>query len=181
MFFIGPFQQFFLNNYLFFKFINKCQRFLIEISTEAHLYFGIQTFIKKLHLGHYGLTHPYCPFKDLIQTSIESSYFFWCLKIYSKNCIRDNMVWHILSFQRSYINVDLMLIYFLVLKMCEKIESWTLGFDCYFLFQEFYQVFIKGLCFFRWGTHLYMSLFLSVHLSVHSLRTISQELHIIWS
>ena len=32
---------------------------------------------------------------------------------------------------------------------------------------------------FRWGTHLYMSLFPSAHLSVCLLRTISQELYII--
>ena len=35
--------------------------------------------------------------------------------------------------------------------------------------------------FFRWGTHLYMSVFPSVHPSVRLLRSISQDPHIIWS
>ena len=41
------------------------------------------------------------------------------------------------------------------------------------------QSFYILLAFFRWGTHLYMSLFLSVCLSIHLSRFISQELYII--
>ena len=56
---------------------------------------------------------PYFPLKDLIVIPISTkSYFF----LFKKNCIRDIMVWPILSFQGSYINVQLTLIYFLVLK-----------------------------------------------------------------
>ena len=74
-------------------------------------------------------------------------FFFWCSKIYSKNFIRGNMVWPILSFQESYINVHLMLVYFLPLKIYWKIVSGTARFDYYFPFQGFYQVFIKSSCF----------------------------------
>ena len=91
---------------------------------------------------------PYSPSQDLIKISTKNSYSFWCSKIYSKNCIRDNMVWPILSFQGSYINVHLTLIHFLVLKTYWKIVSGTLRFDHYFPFQGFYQVFIKRSCFF---------------------------------
>ena len=58
------------------------------------------------------------------------------------------MVWSILYFQGSYVNVHLTLKYFLVLKTYWKIVSGTLRFDCYFPLQGFYQLFIKGSCFF---------------------------------
>ena len=74
--------------------------------------------------------------------------FFWYSKTYSKNCIRDNMVWPILFFQGSYINVHLTLVYFLVLKIYWKLVSGAARFNRYFSFQGFYQVFIKGSCFF---------------------------------
>ena len=94
-------------------------------------------FIKKLHLGHDGLIH-------FVLSRILWLYkfppkalffaffcfllffvlfcFFWCSEIYWKNCIRDNMVWHILSFQGSYINVHLTLVYFFVPKKQTQIK-----------------------------------------------------------
>ena len=74
--------------------------------------------------------------------------FFWSSKIHSKNCIRGNIVWLTLSFQGSYTNAHLTLIYLLVLKNYWRIVSGTVCFDSYFPFQGFYQVFIKGSCFF---------------------------------
>ena len=58
------------------------------------------------------------------------------------------LVWPILSFQGSYVNVHLWHIYFLVLKMSWKIISGTVWSDRYFPFQGFYQVFFKDSCFF---------------------------------
>ena len=69
---------------------------------------------------------------------------FYSFFFESKTFIRDNMVWPILSFQGSYINVYLTLVYFLVLKIYWKIVSGTAWFGCCFPFQGFYQVFIKG-------------------------------------
>ena len=92
---------------------------------------------------------PILPFtQDFIKISTKNSYSFWCSKIYSKNYIRDNMVWPILPFQGSYVNVHLMLINILILKRYWKIVSGTLRFHCYFPFRGFYQVFIKDSCFF---------------------------------
>ena len=56
--------------------------------------------IKKLYLVHYGLTHIALP-KILYKFPLKV-HIFWSSKIYSKNCIRGNMVWPILSFQGSY-------------------------------------------------------------------------------
>ena len=103
-------------------------------------------FIKKLHLGHYSILS----FQGSCNGygNFHQKLFFLFSKIYSKNCIRDNMVWPILSFQGSYMNVHLTLTYFLVLKIYWKIVSGTAWFGCYFPFQGFYQVFVKGWCFF---------------------------------
>ena len=38
----------------------------------------------------------YCPSKDLITNFHQKLICFWCSKTHSKNCIRDNMVWHII-------------------------------------------------------------------------------------
>ena len=98
---------------------------------------------------------PYCPSIDLIVIQISTKSFgfflfcfFWYSKTYSKNCIRDNMVWPILFFQGSYINVHLTLVNFLVLKIYWKLVSGAAWFNRYFSFQGFYQVFIKDSCFF---------------------------------
>ena len=103
-------------------------------------------FIKKLHLGHYSIVS----FQGSCNGygNFHQKLFFLFSKIYSKNCIRDTMVWPILSFQGSYMNVHLTLTYFLVLKIYWKIVSGTAWFGCYFPFQGFYQVFVKGWCFF---------------------------------
>ena len=55
---------------------------------------------KKLYLVHYGLTYIALP-KILYKFPLKV-HIFWSSKIYSKNCIRGNMVWPILSFQGSY-------------------------------------------------------------------------------
>ena len=97
---------------------------------------------------------PFCPSKGLmvIQISTKSSFFifFDVQKLFKKFYQGHGfiMVWPILSFQGSYINVHLTLVYFLLLKIYWKVVSATTRFDRYFPFQGFYQVFIKGLCFF---------------------------------
>ena len=87
-------------------------RILYQFPPKLVLKCLLQNCIWKLHFDQY------CPSKNLrvIQISTKSS-FFWCSKIYLKICIRDNMVWPILSFQGSYINVHLTLVYFLALKI----------------------------------------------------------------
>ena len=124
---------------------------LIEISSYSWILFGVQMFVKKLYLVHYSLD-PYCLSKDLIQISTESSYFFGVKnlfkKLYQGQYGSLNMVWPILSFQGSYTNVYLTLIYLLLLKIYWRIVSVPLWFDLCFLFQGFYQVFIKSHAFF---------------------------------
>ena len=72
---------------------------------------------------------PYCPFKDLIQISIKSSFFLVFKNLFKKLYQG--------PFQGSYIYVHLVLIYFLELKIYWKIESETVGFDRFFLFKDF--------------------------------------------
>ena len=48
---------------------------IIEISTEAYIFFGVQMSIKKLHLGHYGLTHIILP-KILYKFPPKTHIFF---------------------------------------------------------------------------------------------------------
>ena len=128
------------------SFQGSYRNFLLFLDT-----FGVQMFVKKLYLVHYGLD-PYCLSKDLIQISTESSYFFGVKnlfkKLYQGQYGSLNMVWPILSFQGSYTNVYLTLIYLLLLKIYWRIVSVPLWFDLCFLFQGFYQVFIKGHAFF---------------------------------
>ena len=69
---------------------------------------------------------------------------FLMFKSSLKNFIKDNMVWPILSFQGSYRNIHLMLMYLLVSKIYWRIVSGTLWFDPYSPLQGFYQVFLKG-------------------------------------
>ena len=89
-----------------------------------------------------------CPSKDLIITQISTKRFFLMFKTLFKHFIRDNIVWYILSFQGSYLNVHLTVVYFLVLKNYWKIVSGTAWFNRYFPFQGLYQVFMKGSSFF---------------------------------
>ena len=120
-------------------------------------------FRKKLHVGHYGLAHIFLPRILYLYKFPPKAHFF-----YSKNCIRDSMVWRILSFQGSYINVHLILIYFLVLKnslkncirdsmvwpffralfsvskVFKKFESWAIWFNLYCHLEKIDQFLLKA-------------------------------------
>ena len=48
---------------------------LIEISADVHIFFGVQTFIKKRHLGHYGLTH--IVFPKILYKFPPKAHIFW--------------------------------------------------------------------------------------------------------
>ena len=90
----------------------------------------------------------YCASKDLIPNFHQNLICFWCSKILSKNCIRDNMVWPILSFQGSYVNVYLSHIYFLVLKMSWRVYQGQCCLTVIFLFKDSIKFSLKAHAFF---------------------------------
>ena len=96
---------------------------------------------------HCGLSHIALP-KTFQRHFHLKLVFSWSSRMYSKNSIRDDMVWHILSIQGSYRNVHLTLIYLLVLKIYWKIVSGTLFVDICSPLQRFHQVFMKSSCIF---------------------------------
>ena len=88
---------------------------LIEISPKIFCFvFGVQAFTKKLHLGHYSLTH--IVFPRTLHKIHKFSYFLVHIFFYFQKFIQkivSGTIWfHPYSFQGSYINVHLMLNYF---------------------------------------------------------------------
>ena len=53
---------------------------LIETSTVAHIFYGVQTVIKKLDLRHYGLTHILLSFQGSYSKFPPTSHMFLVLK-----------------------------------------------------------------------------------------------------
>ena len=101
---------------------------LIQIFTQPHIFLGIQTFIKKLSLGQYGLTH------IVLSTTLYKFPSKLVLKCLLKNRIWDVTVWPIFSFKGSYscTNFHQKLYIFLF----KKIVSGTLWFNPYCLFKD---------------------------------------------
>ena len=104
---------------------------------------------------------PYCPSKDLIQISTRGSYFHGAQKFIQKFVSRTKWFGpccpfkalkeisiYALIFSSKLGNFQLMLIYPLVLTIYLRIVSGTVWFDPYSPLQGFYQVLVKGSCFF---------------------------------
>ena len=116
LFFQGSKTNFYLKAHLFFsvqKVIRKIVwgsiRFdpycsfkeLIETSTEAHVFFGVQTFIKKQYLRHYGLTHILLSFQGSYYKFPPKTHMFLVFKNPFKKFLSGTIWFDLLSFQGS--------------------------------------------------------------------------------